>query len=314
MVNVIGEQRTEQTVPQSPAADSIGQAPILVLGGTGKTGRRVAQQLADRGRPVRVGSRANTPPFDWEDESTWASALRDVAAVYVSYFPDLAIPGAVAAVQRFVDQAKESGVRRLVLLSGRGELEAQRAEAVVRGSGLEWTIVRASWFSQNFSENYLLDAVLSGEVALPAGEVGEPFIDAEDIAEVAAAALTKDGHTGQLYEVTGPRLLTFAGAIDEISRATGRPIRYVEITPAQYASALEAAGIPADVVWLVTYLFTTVLDGRNASVTDGVRRALGREPQDFASYAREAAASGIWNPSPAAIFQAGHSSPAARVS
>lgn len=301
MTSVIGEQQTNQTGKQSPAgapgASTVGwtdQQQILVLGGTGKTGRRVAQRLADRGLPVRVGSRANTPPFDWEDQTTWAPALSDVAAVYVSYFPDLAIPGAVAAVQRFVDQAKQSGVRRLVLLSGRGEAEAQRAEDVVWSSGLEWTIVRASWFSQNFSENYLLDAVLSGEVALPAGDVPEPFVDAEDIAEIAAAALTDDRHVGQLYEVTGPRLLTFTQAVAEIAAATGRQLRFTPVSAEAYSAALTEQGVPAEFVWLVNYLFTNVLDGRNASLTDGVQRALGRPPRDFADYARETAATGIW--------------------
>jgi uncharacterized protein YbjT (DUF2867 family) len=254
----------------------------------------VAQQLAARGLPVRVGSRSGEPPFDWENEATWAPALRGLEAVYVTYQPDLAVPGAVEAVQSFVDLAVASGVRRLVLLSGRGEEEAQRAEQVVMASGADWTILRASWFSQNFSENYLVDSILSGEVILPVGGVAEPFIDAGDIADVAVAALTEDGHTGQLYELTGPRLLTFAQAVAEIARATGREIRYVQISPEAFVSALEAEGVPADFVWLVNYLFTTVLDGRNAHLTDGVRRALGREPRDFADYARETAATGVW--------------------
>jgi uncharacterized protein YbjT (DUF2867 family) len=187
------------------------------------------------------------------------------------------------------------GVQRLVLLSGRGEDEAQRAEEVVQASGVDWTIVRSSWFNQNFSENYLLDAVLGGEVVLSAGDIGEPFIDADDIADVAVAALTEDGHAGQLYEVTGPRLLTFAQAVAEIAAATGREIRYVEVSPEQYAAVLAAEGVPADFVWLVTYLFTIVLDGRNAQVKDGVQRALGREPRDFSDYARETAATGVWD-------------------
>jgi uncharacterized protein YbjT (DUF2867 family) len=183
----------------------------------------------------------------------------------------------------------------MVLLSGRGEEEAQRAEQVVMTSGADWTILRSSWFSQNFSENYLVDPVLSGEVVLPAGGVAEPFIDADDIADVAVAALTEDGHAGQFYELTGPRLLTFAQAVAEIARALGREIRYIPTSPEAYTSALEAEGVPAEFVWLLNYLFTTVLDGRNAYLTDGVRRALGREPRDFTDYARETAATGVWN-------------------
>src|SRR5215218_7738253 len=227
----------------------------LVLGGTGKTGRRVVERLTARGLPVRGGSRSGEPPFDWEDRITWAPALRDVESVYVSYFPDLAVPGAVATVRSFAELAVESGIRRLVLLSGRGEEEAQRAELAVQQAGAEWTIVRCSWFSQNFSENYLLEPILSGEVALPAGNVPEPFVDAEDIADVAVAALTEDGHAGELYELTGPRLLTFAEAINEIASATGRKIRYVPISVEEYASMLKQDEVPHEFVGLLTYLF-----------------------------------------------------------
>jgi uncharacterized protein YbjT (DUF2867 family) len=267
----------------------------LVLGGTGKTGRRVVERLTARGIPVRGGSRSGEPPFDWEDRITWAPALRDVESVYVSYFPDLAVPGAVATVRSFAELAVESGIRRLVLLSGRGEEEAQRAELAVQQAGAEWTIVRCSWFSQNFSENYLLEPILSGKVALPAGNVPEPFVDAEDIADVAVAALTEDGHAGELYELTGPRLLTFAEAINEISRTSGHKIRFVPVSVEEYASMLTEHNVPAEFVWLLTYLFSEVLDGRNAYLTDGVQRALGRESKDFADYARDVAATGIWD-------------------
>jgi uncharacterized protein YbjT (DUF2867 family) len=272
----------------------------LVLGGTGKTGRRVAERLKARGVPTRVGSRSGEPPFDWEDEATWAPALRDVESVYVSYtVPDIAVPGAVEAVGSFAELAVESEVRRLVLISGRGEEEAQRAERVVQEvsekAGAEWTIVRCAWFSQNFSESYFLEPILSGDVALPAGEVPEPFVDAEDIADVAVAALTEEGHAGQLYELTGPRLLTFEEAIGEIAYASGRKIRYVPVSVQEYASMLAEQEVPADYVWLLTYLYTEVLDGRNAYLTDGVQRALGREPRDFAAYVLDTAAAGIWD-------------------
>jgi uncharacterized protein YbjT (DUF2867 family) len=267
----------------------------LVLGGTGKTGRRVAQRLEALGVPTRVGSRSGEPPFDWEDEATWVPALRDVESVYVSYYPDLAVPGALAAVRSFAELAVESGVRKLVLLSGRGEEEAQRTELAVQETGAEWTIVRCAWYSQNFSENYLLEPILGGEVVLPAGDIPEPFVDADDIADVAVAALTEEGHAGELYELTGPRLLTFAEAIGEISRAVGRKIRFVPVSVEEYASVLAEQYVPEEFVWLLTYLFSEVLDGRNAYLTDGVQRALGRDPRDFADYARDAAATGIWD-------------------
>jgi uncharacterized protein YbjT (DUF2867 family) len=270
----------------------------LVVGGTGKTGRRVAERLAARGLPARVGSRSDEPPFDWEDETTWAPALRDVGSVYVSYYPDLAIPGAVEAVSSFAELAVQNGVRRLVLLSGRGEEEAQRAERALQEvgqeAGTEWTIVRCAWFSQNFDENYLLEPILGGEVVLPAGDVPEPFVDAEDIADVAVAALTEEGHAGEIYELTGPRLLTFAEAINEISRAAGREIRFVPVSVEEYESVLAEQDVPPEFLSFLTYLFGEVLDGRNAHLADGVQRALGREPKDFADYAREAAATGVW--------------------
>jgi uncharacterized protein YbjT (DUF2867 family) len=267
----------------------------LVLGSTGKTGRRVLERLGARGLSVRAGSRSGEPPFDWENRATWEAALRGAHAAYISYFPDLAAPGAPDTVGAFADLAVRSGVERLVLLSGRGEEEAQQAERAVEGAGGEWTIVRASWFSQNFSEGYLREPVLAGEVALPAGDVAEPFVDADDIADVAVAALTEDGHAGHVYEVTGPRLLTFADATAEISRASGRAVAFVRVPIDAYASAAAEHGVPDDIVGLLRYLFREVLDGRNAHLTDGVQRALGRPPRDFRDFAEQAAASGAWD-------------------
>ena len=273
----------------------------LVLGGTGKTGRRVAQRLTALGRPVRVGSRSGRPRFDWQDQATWAPALDDVAAVYVSYYPDIATPGAVEALGSFAELAVRSGVRRLVLLSGRGEPEAEHAEQAVRASGAELTILRSAWFAQNFSEDYLLGPVLAGEVALPAGEVPEPFVDVDDIADVAVAALTRDGHAGQVYELTGSQLLSFAEATGEIAKATGRQIRYRSVPIDEYAAAAAGQGVPAEAVEALSYLFSEVLDGRNARIADGVRRALGREPRDFTGYARRTAASGVWDTRPSGL-------------
>jgi uncharacterized protein YbjT (DUF2867 family) len=181
------------------------QKPILVLGATGKTGRRVVERLEERGLAVRAGSRSGDPRFDWDDASTWAPALDGVRAVYLAYYPDIAAPGAVEATRSFAERAVESGVRRLVLLSGRGEPEAERAEEAVRDTGADLTVLRSTWFMQNFSEDYMLDHVLSGELRLPAGDVPTPFVDIDDLADVAVAALTDDSHIGQVYELTGPR-------------------------------------------------------------------------------------------------------------
>lgn len=267
----------------------------LVLGGTGKTGRRVVERLASLGVPTRVASRSGEPPFDWGDQGTWDASLDGVTAAYITYAPDLAIPGATAAIRAFVERAVEHGVQRLVLLSGRGEDEAQDCELIIQLPDIEWTVVRASWFFQNFSEGAFYEMVLAGEVPLPAGEVGEPFVDADDIADVAVAALTEDGHAGQVYEVTGPRLLTFAEAVDEIAQATGRDIQYVQIPHEAFAAGVAELGLPEDIAWLLDYLFSTVLDGRNAHLCDGVQRALGREPGDFSRYARRTAATGVWD-------------------
>jgi uncharacterized protein YbjT (DUF2867 family) len=269
---------------------------ILVTGGTGKTGRRIVQRLSTGGYAVRVGSRSAAPRFEWNDQTTWQAALQGVDAAYLCYYPDLAAPGAADVITALVAAARRAGTRRLVLLSGRGEAEAQRCEDIVAGSGVEYTVLRASWFAQNFSENYLVEPLLAGEVVLPAGNVGEPFVDADDIADVAVKALTEDGHAGQLYELTGPRLWTFAEAVAEIGRASRRDIRHVQVPVADYAVALREAQVPTEEAELITYLFSEVLDGRNASVADGVQRALGRAPRDFADYARTAAATGVWTP------------------
>jgi uncharacterized protein YbjT (DUF2867 family) len=275
------------------------QQPTLVLAGTGKTGRRVVQRLQARGRPVRVGTPSSTPSFDWNDPATWPVALDGVEAVYVAYYPDLAAPDAVAAVRSFAELAVHRGVPRLALLSGRGEPEAQRAEQAVADTGAELTVLRSTWFMQNFSEDYMLEHVLAGELRLPAGPVPTPFLNADDIADVAVAALTDDRHIGQLYELTGPRSLTFAEAAAEIAQASGRQVRYVPVSLEEHAAEAVAHGVPPEVVELLTYLFSEVMDGRNAATTDGVRRALGREPRDFSDYVRAAAATGVWN-SPAA--------------
>ena len=276
------------TVPTTPSGTT------LVIGGTGKTGRRVAERLLARGRPVRIGSRSAQPPFDWDDEATWAPVLRDVHAVYITYYPDLTFPGAAERIRAFADLAVKGGARRLVLLSGRGEQGAVLSEKGVREADADWTILRSTWFSQDFSEHFLLEPVLSGVIALPAGDVAEPFVDLEDIADVAVAALTEDGHAGQTYELTGPRLLTFAEAADEIGAATGRDVRYVPVSPEEYARLAVEHGVPPEEVEGLAALFSEVLDGRNAHLADGVQRALGREPRDFRDYVRTAAASGIW--------------------
>lgn len=268
----------------------------LLIGGTGKTGRRLAERLGARGHPFRIGTRTTDPPFDWLHDASWPEALEGVSSLYVTYQPDLAVPAAPDAIRALARLARERDIEHLVLLSGRGEPEAQRCERIVQDSGVPWTILRCSWFAQNFSENFFLDGLLAGDLMLPAGDVGEPFVDLDDVADVAAAALTDERHVGQLYELTGPRLWSFAQAVAEIAGATGREIRYSQVSTDGYTAELARLGTPSDVIWLVSYLFTEVLDGRNAWMADGVPRALGRPARDFSDYVRETAPMGIWNP------------------
>jgi len=267
--------------------------PILVLGASGKTGRRVTERLTAAGRRVRAASRSGETRFDWEDEATWAPALAGVDAAYITYYPDLAFPGAADTVGAFADLAVANGVKRLVLLSGRGEEAARQAELRVEKSGADWTLVRCAFFNQNFSEAFA-DAVRYGVLALPGGATAEPFLDADDIADVVVAALTDDRHIGQLYELTGPRLLTFTEAAAELSTAVGREVQYVPVTPEEYASELVTFGLSEEEAVGISELFAEVLDGRNSYLTDGVQRALGRAPRDFADFARDTAATGVW--------------------
>lgn len=273
----------------------MGGKPSLIIGGTGKTGRRVAQRLTAKERPVRVGSRAGSPPFDWHDKNSWGPALDGVRAAYITYYPDITVPGAVEAIETFIDIALARRVQRLVLLSGRGEKEAQHAEQVLIGSGADWTVVRASWFMQNFSENFFVDSIQAGEVLFPADKVTEPFVDVDDIADVVTEALVGgDEHLGQIYEVTGPRLMTFHEAVTEIGHATERQIGYSPVSAEDFLATLRQQDVPANYIALLEYLTCEVLDGRNESLANGVQRALGRPPRDFSDYARDAAATGVW--------------------
>ncbi len=274
--------------------DSLMQTnPTLVIGATGKTGSRVAARLEAMGRPVRHGSRSSATPFDWQAPETWAAALDGVGSAYVTYFPDLAFPGAVDALGSLGETARASGVGHLVLLSGRGEHHARLGEEVIRQSGVDFTIVRAAWFAQNFSEGYLRDPILAGVLPMPGGDVLEPILDIEDIADVVVAALTEDGHKGALYELTGPRLMDFSEMAAELGAALGREIRHDPISFEAFHATIARLGgdFVADVF---TAIARETLDGRNASVTDGVQRALGRPPRDFADFARAAAQAGAW--------------------
>lgn len=271
-------------------------SPILIIGKNGKTGARVNQRLQALGYATRPVSRSTNPAFDWEQPATWRSAITGTRTAYVTYQPDLAVPGAEATLSEFVHVTAEAGLEHIVLLSGRGEPGAERAEQILINSGLSWNVVRASWFMQNLSESFMLDGILAGELVLPAGDTVEPFIDADDIADVAVAALTKAGYRNKLFEVTGPRALSFAECIQQIARAIGRPLKYTPVPVDDYINALQDQGIPKDMQWLLHELFTVVFDGRNSRVMPGVEQALGRPATDFSHYVQKTIASGIWEP------------------
>jgi uncharacterized protein YbjT (DUF2867 family) len=255
--------------------------PILIIGGAGKTGAR----LASRSTPI---------PFDWADPTGWSAALDGTAKAYVTYYPDVSLPTAAADIAALAQLAGKAGLQHIVLLSGRGEPGAQAAEAALQASGMPWTIARSSWFDQNFSEGYLIDGVMAGEIALPARDIPEPFVDVDDIADVVTAALTDARHIGKVYELTGPRAITFSQAVAEVSRAVGRPINYQQISREDFATGMRGAGVPDDIIDLLDELFTVTLDGRNSEVQPGVMEALGRPAKDFADYARDAAATNVW--------------------
>lgn len=268
---------------------------ILVLGGTGKTGRRVVERLTAMNLQVAIGSRNTQPAFDWENSATWAEVLQDINKVYITFQPDLAIPSAVETITAFVKAAKESGVQHLVLLSGRGEKEAQLCENIVINSGLDWTIIRASWFMQNFSEGFFLDSILANEMVLPKTNSKEPFINVDDIADVVVSALVNNIHSKKIYELTGPELLTFENAVSKIAGVKKQNILYQEVSIDEYVDMLRSYELPEDSIWLIKYLFTEVLDGRNESVTNDIEKVLGRKAKDFDNYVVETLETGIWN-------------------
>jgi len=268
----------------------------LIIGGTGKTGRRVLDRLTGRGLEIRALSR---PEFDWEDPSTWSSVEGRYDAAYLTFAPDVAFPGAPEAVAEVARRVLASGTKRLVLLSGRGEPEAQRAERLVADlaadHGAEWAVVRCAFFMQNFSEGFVAGALAAGHLAFPADAVREPFLDVDDVADVVTGLMVGEIPAGGVHELTGPRLLTFAEATAAIAEAAGRPISYSAITLPEFVTGLIDAGLPQDDAHGLGELFALILDGHNEQLTDGVRRALGRGPRDITEYAGSAAGSGYWS-------------------
>ncbi|SDG87613.1 Uncharacterized conserved protein YbjT, contains NAD(P)-binding and DUF2867 domains [Lentzea fradiae] len=248
---------------------------VLVLGATGKTGRRVTALLGSTARPA---SRSSITKFDWSTPSTWEQAVAGATAVYV------VPPDNPVLLAEFVPVAVKSGVSRLVLLSMRGAPEDDPFEAAVKESGVEWTILRPTWFMQNFDEDLFAEPVQHGELAVPAGDGVHPFIDVVDIAEVAVRALTEDGHTARTYDLSGPEALSFAEMLARIAAVTGKPVRYADADPDEFAASLRKLGYPDEIADLVTMLLVRISTGEEAHLSDGVQRVLGRAPRTFADY------------------------------
>ncbi len=268
----------------------------LVIGGTGKTGRRVVEKLQNKGKNVRVASRSSNPKFDWDNYETFEPVLQGADNVYIVFYPDLAVPGAFEAITKLTEVAKKTGVEKLVLLSGKGEVEAEKAEQVIANSGMDFTIVRASWFNQNFSESFFLEPVLNGVVATPMPDAEIPFVDADDIAEVATEALINDDLNGKTLAVTGPELLRMKDVVKIIADITDRDIQYIPVNIEQYTSQMRSAGLPETYIWLFEYLFTHVLTNpSNQEISNDVEIVLGRKAKTFRQFAEKVAETGIWS-------------------
>lgn len=283
---------TQNPNPGAPA-DPMSRT-TLVIGATGKTGRRVVERLRAARMPVKEASRSSEVLFDWERTDTWAPAFEGVDAAYVTYYPDLALPGAADAVGELADVALSQGVRRLVLLAGRGEEGAQKAEMRLQSTDADWTIIRCGFFAQNFSEMFA-DPISHGVMAMPEGSGADPFLDIDDVADVIVAALQDDAHIGQLHELTGPRIVTLDEVAETLTDAIGRPVQYLSMSQPDYTAELTQAGVPDDAAAHITEVIVDALDGRNAWTTTGVEQVLGRPARDFTEFARDAAAAGAWD-------------------
>lgn len=272
---------------------------ILVTGATGKTGRRLAALLENKGAVVRAASRrpsVNQIAFDWQDSSTHAAAVEDVDAVYL--VPPAMVEDPTPFVAPFLAAARRADVRRVVLVSSMGagfpaeppESGRRKLESLIRDSGLDWTILRPSGFLQNFSEGFLLPAVRGGAIPNPAGDGKAAMVDAGDIAAVTAAVLT-DGarHAGQVHDVTGPSPIGFAEIAEIIAREADRPVVVRPMSSSQFLAMVESAGVPPDYAAMLLRDQEAIRDGAAATVSDTVQRLVGRRARSLVEYAADAA-------------------------
>lgn len=270
----------------------------LVLGATGKTGRRLVGHLRRAGADVRPASRhpgVDGTLFDWHRPETHRPALDGADAVYL-VAPEL-VEDPSDVVGPFLADARRLGVRRVVLLSQflpdgvLGRVSGlHRVEQLVKGSQLGWAILRPTAFAQNLSEGFQLPGILHQDaVVAPSGNGAVGFVDAGDIAAVAATALTGNGHAGETYVLTGPEALTHADAAERISAVTGRTITHADIAPAELRGVLTANGMPDDYAEMVVAFFVGIREHRMADVSGDVERVIGRPATSFAEFVRGAA-------------------------
>jgi uncharacterized protein YbjT (DUF2867 family) len=290
---------------------------VLVTGATGKTGRRLIPLLLERGVTVRAASRTpvrerdgvEPARFDWQDESTYQTALHGVDAVYVvgGHMSD-SVSNPIAPADAFFGRMAEAGVRRVVLLSAMGVDRVpdltnilRRFELFVEGTGIPSTILRPGVFMQNFSEGYAPPSTARirerSEIALPGGDVPVRYISTADVAAVAAIALTEDGHEGKGYPLTGSEALTLSEVAEHISAAVGRPVRHVETSPEEgIRDVLSGYGASAEFAEYISQSYVMSIgagygttDANATVITEDFTAVTGRPPTTFAEYAAAAA-------------------------
>ncbi len=251
--------------------------PVLVLGASGKTGRRVVEQLRAAGRPVRAASRSSDLVFDWAEPDSWRPALDGAGSLYLLH------PETPEPVEPFLELVRTSDVDRVVLLSARhpeqsGDGLVPLVEDAVSSLPVPTTLLRPSWFTQNFTEGFFTaDLLERGVLRLPVGDGREPFIDADDIAAVAVHALTTTEPTSGEHDLSGPELMTFGDAVAALGRAWGRPLRFESPSEEEWRAGL-AGSVPQAELDVFSSLFLAIASGENDHLSTGVQDVLGREP------------------------------------
>lgn len=229
--------------------------------------------------------------FDWAKPETWLEAVSGADAIYL-VCPDL-VEDPSTQVAAFLDLARQSGVTKVVGLSSLGVAfpdepslsGRRRVETVIKGSGLEWTILRPSGFHQNFTEGFFAPGIAAGHVQTATGSGKAAFIDATDIAAVAAVALTQPGHARQIYALTGPGPLSIEDCLAILRPALGRAISYARLTGDEFRSMMIGFGLPADFADVVVRDQLAIRDGFAMEVTNVVETVTGRRPIKFARFA-----------------------------